>query len=159
MPMTGDDRELQRLILLLDGLGKSSFAQQISEQVSEEMLSLTQDCFDGSHDPDGRPWKPLVIRAGKPLLDSGRLRASLEPESTPTQAKVVTNVSYAAAHQNGTGPIKTKNAKALKIGNRYFASTKGIPARPFIPEELPPSYEQAIDEVVNDFLDALLDEE
>lgn len=79
----------------------------------------------------GPGWVPLAKRTlkrrrlkgkgGKPLLDTGRLRASLVAEGTGSVKEITrigfrlgTNIVYAATHQYGRGRI---------------------PARPFIPTE------------------------
>lgn len=99
--------------------------------------------FDKSGAYHGHPaWKPLKLRAGKPLLDRGTLRKSLAPSKKPS-GKSVTGVSllvgpsgfvqysgktitvgtrlhYAKLMNFGTeqmpdGKLTAKNAQALKI--------------------------------------------
>lgn len=105
--------------------------------------------FQGSHAPDGTPWKPLKRkRSGKrhkgsipkPLLDTGLLRAS--------------------AVANGRGHVEEITANSLEVGsNLEYAGwqndgTRTIPAREFI--GFSNSLIADIEEVLADFLEANL---
>jgi len=92
------------------------------------IIKEVRDCFQNSHDPDGRPWLPIKIRArgnvgqAKPLLDRGLLRASIVTagrghveELTPLSLRFGTNLEYAATHQYGDPNRVPVNAKALAI--------------------------------------------
>ena len=91
--------------------------------------------FRRQHDPEGNPWAPLKLRAGRILSDTGRLRNSLSYKTGDDEVEVGTNVLYAKTHQFGA-TIKPKKAKALAFpgpnGKTIFAKQVKIPARPFL---------------------------
>lgn len=84
--------------------------------------------FDKSHSPDGTAWPPLAYQrprnkgAGKPLLDTGVLRASITTkgesghyeEFGPDWFEIGTNLEYAEL-QNEGGVIRPKQAKMLSL--------------------------------------------
>ena len=94
--------------------------------------------------PSGARWEPLKLRMGVPLVDTGRLRASIGYRVEQDQVVVGTNVLYARLHQFG-GVIEPKNAKRLgpvPVGGSLagegaagflFLKRAVIPARPFMP--------------------------
>lgn len=79
--------------------------------------------FRDSRDPWGRPWKPLKVRKGKPLIDTGKLRSSFYYTVDNRQSvtfRSSDNPAKVALHQNGG--FTTFN------GRKVF-----VPARPFLP--------------------------
>lgn len=93
--------------------------------------------FQGSHTPDGTPWKPLLFPrprskgADKPLLDRGLLQASISAsgkghveEVTPTGFTVGTNLEYASLHQYG-GVIRPRKGQFLAIPKSKEAARAG----------------------------------
>lgn len=79
--------------------------------------------FRGSRDPWGKAWKPLKIRKGKPLIDTGQMRASIAARvSSSNTAQVFSgdNASKVLLHQFG-GPTTINGRRVL------------VPARPFFP--------------------------
>lgn len=85
--------------------------------------------FRNSDSPYGEQWKPIKARVGLPLVDTGRLRRSLQqfnigggPDSK--YVEIGTNVVYAPVHQYG--------AIFARAGKRG-PSRVVIPARPFMP--------------------------
>ena len=100
--------------------------------------ALTSDAkmnFRRQHEPDGTSWKPLKIRKGQILSDTGRLKNSLTYKTGEDEVQVGTNVKYARTHQFGA-IIKPKNKKFLKFkgagGQDIFAKKVEIPARKFL---------------------------
>jgi phage virion morphogenesis protein len=61
----------------------AKLAQQIRNKdpvlnaIGGEVLKRVQMNFRNSQSPEGAPWAPLKKRAGKPLLDTTRLRNSI----------------------------------------------------------------------------------
>lgn len=137
-------------------------------------------CFKLGIDPWGTPWRAIRFRApagkkdakgkfkptkrgagqmqanssgsaGKPLVDSGDLRASISVKSDGQGVTVGTNKISAPVHQFGA-TIRPKTAKTLAFpgpnGMVVFAKKVTIPARPFLPlrrsgvVELPPAWSQ-----------------
>lgn len=113
-----------------------------------------------------------IIRSHKPLMDSGRLRQSVQSKNLGrTNFKVYTDVPYAVYQHHGTGihglhkrayPIlpRTKKALAFPVAGRFgfgaMAFSRGhmhpgIPARPFMvwqDEDIP-----ALVDVITEHLD------
>ncbi|MFM7011629.1 MAG: phage virion morphogenesis protein [Betaproteobacteria bacterium] len=111
------------------------------------LVGLSKLTFRDSADPYGVPWAPLKSRDGKPLLDSGNLRNSINFKVAASVLRIGPNVGYGAIHQTGgTTParvITPKNAKALafKIGGVTVFAKKvnhpgsKIPRRAYLPDE------------------------
>lgn len=122
----------------LAGLQTATFQMRLATKCGAAALKLVADEFRGSHDPRGNPWQPLKYRqggkmrrgqygprrAGKPLMKTGRLRASFSTAVTPNGFRIGTAVQYAGYHQTGTATI---------------------PARPMLPDAgaLPPAWQEA----------------
>jgi phage gpG-like protein len=115
--------------------------------------------FRASTDPYGLPWLAPILRKGQPLLDTGRLRASISSQVQGKEVVVGTNLIYAPIHQFG-GVIVAKKAKYLAIpvgGSAAGEKPTGwiskksvyIPRRRFMPlndagqVELPPAWAQS----------------
>ena len=90
-----------------------------------------QGFFQSSISPEGNPWAPLKfprIRGGdKPLLDTGRLRASFVGDVLPDGVKVSTNHPQAGILNDG-GTIRAKK-KFLAIPLTRKAQLAGSPLR------------------------------
>ena len=99
------------------------------KRIRMELLKDIRDNFQGSHAPDGTPWKPLAMNRPrnrgkgnpKPLLDKGLLRNSITTAgpghvemSGPLFLEVGTELDYAWIHQAG-GKIRPKTAKYLAL--------------------------------------------
>jgi phage gpG-like protein len=95
---------------MLDELGKRTGAA-LMKQVSDE--------FRESRDPYGKAWAPVVRdrgrdrrarakrtaagkkpKADKPLIDTGRMRASVTAKVTGSDVRIVIPVNYASYHQD-----------------------------------------------------------
>lgn len=114
-----------------------------------------QTHFLAGTDPYGAPWQP-TIRGGQVLVDTGRLRRSIDFQATADALAVGTNVLYAKVHQFGA-TIVAKTAKFLrfKIGNKWVSRKQvTVPARPFLPVQgLPEGYKADAIQIIGQALD------
>lgn len=135
----GDWGKLARLQSELKALASGSSAMaRLSNVLGAAAMTELQRGFRGSRDPYGEPWAPIkgspkasggrkrgaggrflktkkVSRVGgKPLLDTGRLRASFSYSPSSAGVRIGTTVRYASAHQ-------------------YGVRSKRLPARPMVP--------------------------
>ncbi len=159
MGALGDTARLQALVRSMRGVSRSAWRIRLMKLLSQEAVSLAQECFAESKDPYGNPWPPLKVRQGQPLLDTGRLRNSISGRPNGAVSFVVgTNVKYARL-QNFGGTITAKKAKYLKfrVGSRWVSKKSvTIPARPFFPTQaLPKVWEEAFFEVASEYLSSL----
>jgi phage gpG-like protein len=96
-------------------------------------VSGMKDHFNQSRGPDGVTWPALKVRRGKPLLDTGRMRASGVATVQGQTVTLSNTAPFAGVHQTG----KTISAKR---GYLRFKTPQGyarkksvrIPARPHI---------------------------
>lgn len=104
--------------------------------IGRVLTTQVQMGFRTSTNPWGVPWHPLLIRKGKPLVDTGRLKNSITSNVEGDHVLIGTKVDYAPIQQFG-GVIKPKNAQSLRFygggGLPIFAREVRIPARPFLP--------------------------
>lgn len=63
-------------------------------EIGRRLLTRVQMGFRQSVDPYGTAWAPLKTRRGKPLIDTGRLRASFTFRADAGGVTVGTNVDY-----------------------------------------------------------------
>ena len=165
----GDFQELDRFAGKLAAAGAGGPLRTIGEQLAEEAISLIRDGFQQSADPYGKAWAPLVIRAGRPLQDSGGLKASWHrTEADAGGFTVESGKQYAIYHQGGTGiygPRKTRikpvKARALRIpGVGFFRSVAGTPKRLMVPEagRLPPRWRKQFVETALEVLSEIFRE-
>jgi phage gpG-like protein len=144
--MPGDDARLSLFTKQLRALTSAAGRRSIVNALAEEAIAQTQLGFAESRDPYGRSWEPLKLRVGgKPLLDRGRLRASIAKEVSASGFRLGSNLIYARVHQYGA-TIRPVRAKALRFrgvsyrgGRRkyskwIFAKKVVIPRRQYIPE-------------------------
>lgn len=162
MPVTGDFAALRSLVRRIEAVAGSGpeshpFKQALFTRCAEGARSALDDSFIKSIDPYGKPWKPLVSRKGKPLLDTGRLASSYTYQTTDDGFVVETNVTYAPYHQYGAKVpphsrvhaalafdkngrfVSVKTARGRKRADRYWLGhvtySKGItiPRRQMVP--------------------------
>ena len=114
-------RDLQRR---LDAVAAGKHREELAKRVAVGFHKKVQDQFRDSHDPYGKAWKSVVrmrardvrararraaagrpIRADKPLVDTGRLRASAHARVVGTSVRIALPVEYASYHQYGTSRI------------------------------------------------------
>lgn len=107
-------------------LASLQFREDLARRLSATATKLLADEFRNSRDPYGKPWKPVVrnrrrdrnararraarglaVKADKPLIDTGRLRAAATAPQTPqgTTVRISIPVEYASYHQDGTSRI------------------------------------------------------
>lgn len=150
--------KIAELAAKIERLGSAEFRAEVSRKMAAEATKLVADGFRGSVDPYGQSWEALKSRTGKPLLDTGRLRASFAPtEVTPNGFKLTSTVDYAAAQNYGhvyparsemkprtvwaeldTGKFISKKTKKTAVAEHTFHATFGerkLPARPMVPEQ------------------------
>jgi len=136
----------------------------VSEQLAEETIGLIREGFDKSEDPDGNEWDPPLLRAGKPLQDTGGLKASWYRRSSSRDGfSVASAKQYSVYHQFGTGiygPRKTAirpvKAKALKLPNGIFRrSVKGTKPRRMVPSSgIPTEWSRRLVETATEVLES-----
>lgn len=126
-------KDLQRR---LTAVSRSSvMVDELGKRVGAALMKQVADEFKESRDPYGKAWAPLKTerarnvkanaravkkgkapRAGKPLIDTGRLRASVTTKISGGNVRVVLPVQYASYHQDGT----TKKDKSQLIPRRQI---------------------------------------
>jgi phage gpG-like protein len=143
--VVGDFAALALLEKRLATLGKRGTRDAV-KAMAAEATDLVAEGFRTSTAPDGTAWRPLAkARArnrrrgdrGKPLLDTGRLRASVTtaPRISGDGFVITADPIYAATHQYGRGPI---------------------PPRPFLPiPDLPASWAVRLSDAAHEAIDAL----
>lgn len=159
---TGDFAALERFKKKIEQTPKALVI--VNEQLAEETIELIREGFEKSSDPYGTAWAPLVLRDGRPLEDTGGLKAAWFRQSVTARGFVVANAkSYSSWHQTGTGiygprrqrivPIK---AKVLRLGNTGMvaSSVRGTPARRMVPERgrLPTAWKKRYVDVAQEVL-------
>ncbi len=159
---SGDFAALKRFQKKVEQAPKA--LQIVNEQLAEEAIDLIREGFDKSTDPYGTAWAPLVLREGRPLEDTGGLKAAWFRQSITARGFVIANAKrYASYHQGGTGiygprhqrivPIK---AKVLRLGKTGFVarSVKGSPIRRMVPEKgrLPEAWKKRFRETAQETL-------
>lgn len=142
--VVGDFAALALLEKRLATLGKRGTRDAV-KAMAAEASDLVAEGFRQSTAPSGSPWRPLAkARArnrrrgdvGKPLMDTGRLRASVTaaPRISGDGFVITADPIYAATHQYGRGPI---------------------PARPFLPvPDLPASWAVRLRDVAFEAIDS-----
>lgn len=141
LQFTGDFKKLQKFAKQVSKAPET--LTTVSEQLAEETIELIRLGFERSTDPYGDRWAALALRNGRPLEDTGGLKASWKRSSAGRRGfKVSSSKQYAVYHQGGTGlygprkrRIRALKAKALKLpGGIYRKSVKGSPRRRMVPE-------------------------
>jgi len=105
--LNGDYAKLREVIRRAHSLAGGKWKRGVTKQMSEETVELVRHGFATSTAPDGSKWAP-VRRKGFPLLDSGRLRASILRASNDAGYSVFTNVVYARRQNYGGGGIRAR---------------------------------------------------
>lgn len=133
---------------------------QALEAFARVLRTRIQLGFRQAKSPAGVAWKPLKLRQGAPLRDTGRLMGSITVRRDGEGVVVGTNLrlpnngnSLGAVHQFGM-TIKPSTKPRLVFpgpGGKglIFAKSVTIPARPFMPidpsgqVQLPPAWEKS----------------
>ena len=128
MPVTGDFAALRDLQKRLERIAGGRFAPELAQRLGAVGMKLVADEFRESRDPYGKPWAPVQrnrakdrkararraaagkpAKADKPLIDTGRLRASVTAARTSgSTVRITLPVSYASFHQTGTKRIQRR---------------------------------------------------
>lgn len=133
-------------------------------EIGRKLQTLIQVGFKTSRSPYGLPWAKLSVRDGKPLLDTGRLRSSINyrvgKNGEAYHVDVGTNVQYADMHQYGETiyPVKGQYLRFKGAHGFIFAKSVTIPARPFMPLKgeqlaLPDPWKRSVLQAVESHLD------
>lgn len=123
--------QLQQLI------NTSTNTKPVMNDIGAVLVSRIKHGFRTSTDPWGQGWKPLKRRKGQPLIDTGRLLASMTYNASDSQLVVGTNVTYAPYQHFGFS-----NGRAV------------VPARPFLPitpqrtVDLPANWQADITDII-----------
>lgn len=151
-------------------LGKLPGAHRIiAKNLAEETIDLVREGFEKAQDPYGKPWSYPIFRDGRPLQDSGGLKASWKRRFTTRRFSVSSTKVYARWLQEGTGlygplrrPIRPRYAKALRIptpsGVIYRSSVRGMRPRKMVPKDgyLPRRWLAQYIDTANDVIAGLL---
>lgn len=130
MPITGDFNLLKELRTKIGKITEPRFKMELAQLLGASAIAELRKEFARSVNPYGVAWKPLEHRKGQPLRDTGRLQNSFHYLADEKGFTVLSNVSYAAVHQNGaTIGAHTRAAQTLKF-NRAGKFTKGSAKRP-----------------------------
>lgn len=136
----GQYRALRRLHQALGSVSDPQFRRELSRGLGAAALKQYSDGFRKGRDPYGKKWAPLKLRRGKPLLDTGRMRASAAIHVRGTSGfELVVTASYASTHQYGAKNIRPVRARMLawKVRGKkrwYFAKRVTVPRRQMLPE-------------------------
>jgi len=103
MAVAGDFSALAELRARATALASASARARLAQVLAVAALRELNNGFRASRDPYGRAWKPLRRRAGKPLLDTGRMRASAHVYRVGADGFAIrVSAEYSGYHQDGT---------------------------------------------------------
>lgn len=112
--------------------GVVPLAPRTQRELVQTLVSDVKNRFYTGTAPDGTKWRPLKYprpRGGdKPLMDTGRLLASITGTADATSVTVGT-AHPGAALQNAGGVVRPKRAKHLAIPLTKEAARAGSPRR------------------------------
>lgn len=106
------DVQAQQVQLALSKYARPAQVTQALAALGRVIVNRIKLGFRAGTDPYGLPWLAPVLRQGQPLIDTGRLRASISSRVVGQEVEVGTNLIYAPIHQFG-GLITAKNAPFL----------------------------------------------
>jgi len=109
---------------------------------AQDTRTLIDDAFAGGHTPEGQAWAPLSPRtlarrrggSGNPLIDTARLRNSIQATAQGQALSFGTNVGYAAPQQFGftrSGTLKRRSYSPRREAGSPWSAT--VPGRAFLP--------------------------
>jgi hypothetical protein len=134
--VTGDFNGLGALQGRLKQLTGEGLRREGLEAMGTAALKELADEFRGSRDPYGQPWKPPVLRRGRPLENTGRMKASPFYRVEGRNLRVSIPVHHAKTHQDGA-EVRPVRASVLAIplanGGVVFARHVTIPRRRLVP--------------------------
>jgi phage gpG-like protein len=109
--------------------GPVAIPASLGKRMGIALASDMKGHFDRSASPDGSPWAPIGPRpqgGDKPLLNTGKLRASITGQAETDGASAGTNAIQANL-MNAGGTIRPVKAKALSIPITREAVRAGSP--------------------------------
>lgn len=132
-------KDLQRRLL-----GAAAVEPELTKRLGVAFMKEVADEFRQSRDPYGKPWAPVVRnrkrdrrarakraaagkppKADKPLIDTGRMRASVVARTERSTVRIAIPVQYASFHQDGTKRIPRRqmlpDATTGGLGPRWSA--------------------------------------
>lgn len=98
----GDFAGLARLKTRIAKAARPEFEAKVAQSMAAAALKQLADGFRKSRSPYGEKWAKLKSRKGKPLLDTGRMRASTGIAPRPGGFEIFVTAGYASYHQHGT---------------------------------------------------------
>jgi phage gpG-like protein len=117
-------------------LQTAAMRAELAQVMGAAAMKEYSDGFRKSRDPYGNKWAPLKLRRGKPLQNTGRLRASAALNAAHDGFTIVVTADYASTHQRGAVIVpKRKRLLAWRVGRRrFFAKRVYVPKRQMLPE-------------------------
>lgn len=138
--------ELRKRLQAFQGqarIGSGDARGEVVATLGAVALRKVLDGFKQSQDPYGVPWAP-VARGGKPLVDTGAMRASTTVAVTADGFKVAIADRVAQFHQYGTirrtARARLSRRRQARAG---YAVRRSIRPRPMLPTAargMPPSW-------------------
>lgn len=107
------------------GFLNSQAGNTTKKKITVLSVAGAKEHFDKSRSPEGIPWAPVSLRSGKPLLDTGRTRASIA--STFNGSTVVLSANGVQARLLNAGGILRAKKKFLAIPLTAEARRAGSP--------------------------------
>jgi phage gpG-like protein len=97
-------------------------------------VSGMKDHFNQSKGPDGVAWPALKVRRGKPLLDTGRMRASGVATVQGQTVTLSNTAPFAGVHQGGKTISAKKGYLRFKVPGGGYVRKKSVrvPPRPHV---------------------------
>jgi len=127
--------------------------QDMMQAIGQDVAENVQLCFTDGRSPWGEQWEALKHRQGQPLIDTGRLRASIGiTRIAHSSVSVGTRTRYSPTHQFGArqGAYgRTRRNSPIPWGD--------VPARPFLPirngqADLPPEWKNQVADTIGEFI-------
>jgi phage gpG-like protein len=120
----------------VSGLVGLDFRVELAQVLAAAALTEVSNEFRESRDPYGEAWLPLAFRSGQPLLDTGRMRASVYSTRVGVDGFTIRiSANYAVYHQYGARvrPGKIGPTRG-KTGYLSRAKVGRLPQRRMIPD-------------------------
>jgi phage gpG-like protein len=138
----GSFAALRELREQLRDAASPAFQAELARVLGAAALKQVADGFKGSRDPYGKKWEPLRARAGKPLLDTGRMAASVAVTPGPSGFELHITANYASYHQLGVRAKPRTRSASGRFVKPEFRDKRGritrrmrIPRRAMIPDD------------------------
>jgi phage virion morphogenesis protein len=155
--VTVDDSAIRSTLAALQA--RTANLQPAMRTIGADMVERIRMGFKQSQSPYGDKWTALSATTqalnkarragGQPLLDTGKLRASISFTATGTGVTVGSELVYAGTHQNGAAQGQYGRSK-----KRHGPIPWGrVPARPFMPirngrADLPDEWSEGVVDII-----------